>query len=76
MTQQAAKPSAPMRTPLGTVTERRYPAEPSAAGDARRSLHELLGPDLADPASPQRQAPDERARHERGSLRAQGTARA
>ncbi len=46
MTQQAAKPSAPMRTPLGTVTERRYPAEPSAAGDARRSLDELLGPYL------------------------------
>jgi PAS domain S-box-containing protein len=46
VSQQASKPAASMRTALGTVTERRFPAEPTAAGDARRSLDELLGASL------------------------------
>lgn len=46
MTQQTSKPTAPMRTALGTVAERRFRSEPSAAGDARRSLDELLAPYL------------------------------
>jgi PAS domain S-box-containing protein len=38
------------RTTLGTVAERRFPPEPTAAAAARRALEDLLGPHLDDAA--------------------------